>query len=101
MKSLFIAIFSIITLTANAGTTAVSSPVKGWDVYTANHALVVNNNLQQPLEVTITDKAGKEISKTKVDGREKLIPIKDLGQGKYQIKIKAADKEQQLKLLVL
>lgn len=101
MKSLILAVFSIITLNANANTTAVSSTLKGWDVRTANHALVVSNNLQQPLEVTITDKTGKEISKTKVDGKEKQIPIKDLGQGKYQIKIKAADQEQQLKLLVL
>ncbi len=104
MKSILIIIVSLLTLginTVNAAP-ATANNTKDWNVYTQPRTLVVENKMNQALDVTITTPDGRVLSKTKVDGKQKNISIKELKEGQYKVNIKAGDEKQQnVKLLVL
>lgn len=104
MKNIIIVIVSLLTFgisNVNAAP-ATTAHTKDWNVYTQPRTLVIENNLNQPLDVTIATKDGRVLSKTKVDGKQKNIPLKELKEGQYKVNIKAGDnKQQNVKLLVL
>lgn len=90
---IIIAIISIFSTTAKAAVAVTDNAL--CNIYCTAQNVVVSNPQNQPLEITITRPSGTVISKLKVTGREKQIPIRDFNLGKYNVVVKSPDKPQQ------
>ncbi|MBS1778655.1 MAG: hypothetical protein JST70_04980 [Bacteroidetes bacterium] len=90
---IIIAVISILSTTAKAAVAVTGNPL--CNIYATAQNVVVSNPQNQPLEITITKRSGTIVSKMKVTGREKQIPIKDLNVGKYNVVVKNPGQQQQ------
>lgn len=69
-------------------------------VYVSNNNIVICNNGSTPAEVTMFGKFGTPIVKSSIANKQ-MVPVKDLPEGKYIIKVKTQNGEQNIKLSIL
>jgi len=78
--------------------TATATPA--CSVYVSNNNIVICNNGSTPAEVTMFGKFGAPIVKSSIADKQ-MVPVKDLPEGKYIIKVKTQNGEQNIKLSIL
>lgn len=108
MKNYIIATIAAI-LIATVNTTAKPStpPVvltaegKAYEVSAVNGKLIIQNNTDDMLDMSITGKNGQELYRTAVKGNNKNTRILNLPEGKYNINLNGKAGQEQMKLQIL
>lgn len=108
MKNYIIAtIAAMLIATVNTKAKPSTPPVvitaqdRAYDVYTVDGKLVVQNNTDGLVEMTITRKNGTEIYRGDIKANNKHTKRINLSEGKYNINLKGKAGAEQLQLQVL